>query len=547
MELALLLHTSERRANQGLIVFVWVMSVIGVVAAVVLGGTKLAYWGVAQLGLIAIPTLLHWRRTRERWVKYMIAVVIPASLTIFCFFQGFAQVPWPFWFISLGVGGFYMDAGVMTVSTVASFAAFGAAYAISPPAWSSRSSMINYLVIGLLCMAGVSALMLQAARRFRTLMSTLDKAAEVEQLSEDLQAVLGTLRQSASGVGLAVSELEQQSRVAQQAVFQSVAPAVQATRGGLEHQRRALETGVQSIAVISATIGQVAAGAEEQAGQTTRSVEVVTSLAEATGAMADLVDSVSTDARAASRMAGEGAGLLQQNQAAAAAVQATVEETAARLQELGSRSAQIGQVVLLIQEIAGQTSLLALNAAIEAARAGEQGRGFAVVADEVRKLADRSSGATKEIGSLIGEVSAGIAGSLDAMALTRSSVADSAVQSAGTAEMLSGILTATDRTASRMGEIQERMAAMNQFARSLSEQIGQLAALAEENSAAAEEMQAAAREVSHAAEVLTDVGGQSAAAMAQVEAAVGDLGGVIRQLGGTTGRLSALSAQLDRQ
>ena len=69
--------------------------------------------------------------------------------------------------------------------------------------------------------------------------------------------------------------------------------------------------------------------------------------------------------------------------------------------ELAESSRQIGEILVVINDIANQTNLLALNAAIEAARAGDAGRGFAVVADEVRKLAERTTKATSEIETII--------------------------------------------------------------------------------------------------------------------------------------------------
>jgi methyl-accepting chemotaxis protein len=86
-----------------------------------------------------------------------------------------------------------------------------------------------------------------------------------------------------------------------------------------------------------------------------------------------------------------------------------VNEAGVTNEEIGglAKAAQkIGDVVKLIQDVAGQTNLLALNATIEAARAGDAGRGFAVVASEVKSLAVQTAKATEEIASQIAAVQA---------------------------------------------------------------------------------------------------------------------------------------------
>ncbi|HUP63308.1 MAG TPA: ABC transporter substrate-binding protein [Thermoanaerobaculia bacterium] len=134
-------------------------------------------------------------------------------------------------------------------------------------------------------------------------------------------------------------------------------------------------------------------------------------------------------------------------------IQVAVEEAKVALTDLAERSQEIGDIVRVIDDIAGQTNLLALNAAIIAAQAGERGRGFAVVADEIRDLSERTSVSTEEIRTLIQNVQKGVGRAADQMTLSADRVSDGVSLTARAAQVLDKILELTDRSTSSISEI----------------------------------------------------------------------------------------------
>ncbi|MBN9599368.1 MAG: cache domain-containing protein [Afipia sp.] len=141
-----------------------------------------------------------------------------------------------------------------------------------------------------------------------------------------------------------------------------------------------LEAAAGTLTSTAETTQRLSATVAEASEQASVSVQ---SVASASNEMTSSVNEIGRQVQEAARIAG------------AAVSQA--DTTNDRVNKLSQAAGRIGDVVELINTIAGQTNLLALNATIEAARAGDAGRGFAVVASEVKALAQQTAQATGEI------------------------------------------------------------------------------------------------------------------------------------------------------
>ncbi|UPK33306.1 MCP four helix bundle domain-containing protein [Bradyrhizobium sp. 186] len=168
--------------------------------------------------------------------------------------------------------------------------------------------------------------------------------------------------------------------------FETMIGEIVQTVSSASSQLEASASTLTSTADRSQRMATTVAAASEEASTNVQSV------ASATEEMASSVGEISRQVQESARMAGDAVGQAR----------ATTE----RVSELSKAASRIGDVVELINTIAGQTNLLALNATIEAARAGEAGRGFAVVASEVKALAEQTAKATGEIGQQISGIQA---------------------------------------------------------------------------------------------------------------------------------------------
>ncbi|MDQ7249671.1 methyl-accepting chemotaxis protein [Dongia sedimenti] len=208
-----------------------------------------------------------------------------------------------------------------------------------------------------------------------------------------LAGALSTFKQNA--VDKARIEAEQRERHAEAEARQA---SVDASIKAFEAEvKQALDALGQASRQMLDTSSDMSRAAERSKGQ-------VNAVA---GASEEASSNVQTVAAASEELSASIGEISRQVASAADIAGRAVEETRETdrtVQSLAEIANKIGEVIGLINDIAGQTNLLALNATIEAARAGEAGKGFAVVASEVKSLANQTAKATEDISAQIAAV-----------------------------------------------------------------------------------------------------------------------------------------------
>lgn len=163
--------------------------------------------------------------------------------------------------------------------------------------------------------------------------------------------------------------------------------------------------------LIGTNVCELAAGTERTLKMTQDQKDQAFTVAAASEEMAQTINDVTENTHRAAELssavdsaANSGMTIVEETWDCMQKISLSVNDTLVIIRELEAASTHIGEMVVLIEDIADQTNLLALNASIEAARAGDAGKGFAVVASEVKGLAEKTTTSTREIKRVVANI-----------------------------------------------------------------------------------------------------------------------------------------------
>ncbi|MGP3778100.1 methyl-accepting chemotaxis protein [Halanaerobium saccharolyticum] len=287
------------------------------------------------------------------------------------------------------------------------------------------------------------------------------------EMLEELNNLVVDINQQAKNLNSSAEKMDQNSREVSKGA-EEVGLAVENLSAGSEEQLAQIEESNNNVQRLNQEIKEVDKNADEIASGAD---EVLGSIEKGNQSVNSSIDNIND--------------LSQET-----------KEVAELIQNLGTMSEEIGDIVVLINDISNQTNLLALNAAIEAARAGEAGRGFSVVADEIRSLAEESAGATEKISKLIEKIQLGVNNAVNSMDQNEELVAASVESIEATNNIFKEIRNVSKNLNISIDNVVARISSMREESENVENAINDIAKVTRDFASSSEQISAATEEQS---------------------------------------------------
>lgn len=298
------------------------------------------------------------------------------------------------------------------------------------------------VVVGFITM---TLLLHNLSRRARALVqaaegiSTGDLARRAPENGPKELALLGASVNSMTKKLSAMIESERSDRTRLEALVMTISQTAEQLSSSAAEILAGASQQVEGMREQSAAVAETATSVDE----VLQTAEQAASRAEAVAASADTAVEVSRTGRKA----------VDETVAVMHAVSDRTEAIANDILTLAESSQEIGEIIVVVTDIADQTNLLALNATIEASRAGEHGHGFSVVASEIKALADQSKASIDRVRRILLDIQRGTNAAVIGMEEGAKSVnqAMEKVNEAGeTIHQLESVITGAARSAAQI-------------------------------------------------------------------------------------------------